>query len=83
MFCSFVQLDKTIPPLLEMKDDLKCPVTGQNEMKSDLKCLVAGQNEMTDETKDMREDTAVRNNVEWQARVEKDIRIIRSKLGIR
>jgi len=125
MFCSFVQLDKAIPLLLEMKDDLKCLVTGQNEMKDDLKCLVTGQNEMkddlkclvtgqnemkddlkclvigqnemkddlkclvtgqnevVDETKGLREDMAMRDNVEWQARVEKDIRIIKSKLGIR
>jgi len=69
MFCSFVQLDKAIPLLLEMKDDLKC--------------LVTGQNEVVDETKGLREDMAVRDNVEWQVRVEKDIRIIKSKLGIR
>jgi hypothetical protein len=68
MFCSFVQLDKAIPLLLEMKDDLKC--------------LVTGQNEVVDETKGLREDMAVRDNVEWQVRVQKDIRIIKSKLGI-
>ena len=39
-------MNKAIPLLLDMKDDLKCLVKGQSEMAGDIKTLVKGQNEM-------------------------------------
>jgi len=68
-FCTTVQMNKAIPLLLDMKDDLRS--------------LVDGQSEMVKEVRGLREDMAVKNDTEWQARMEKDIRIIKSKLGIR
>lgn len=68
-FCSTVQMNKAIPLLLDMKDELKT--------------LVRGQDETLDELRGLRDDMAARNNKEWQNRMEKDIRTIKSKLGIR
>ncbi len=68
-FCTTVQMSKAIPLLLDMKDGLKS--------------LVDGQSEIVNEVRGLREDIAVKNDTEWQARMEKDIRIIKSKLGIR
>jgi hypothetical protein len=50
MFCSFVQLDKAIPLLLDMRDDLK-------EMKGDIKAVRKTTDSTLDEIKGMREDT--------------------------
>ncbi|MDD1750282.1 MAG: acylphosphatase [Methanothrix sp.] len=47
MFCSFVQLDKAIPLLLEMRDDLK-------EMKVDIKAVRKTTDATLDEIKEMR-----------------------------
>jgi len=82
-FCSTVQMNKAIPLLLDMKDDLKSLVKGQNEMAGDVKSLVTGQDETLEEVRGLRDDMAARNNKEWQNRMEKDIRTIKSKLGIR
>jgi hypothetical protein len=49
MFCSFVQLDKAIPLLLDMRDDLK-------EMKGDMKAVRKITEATLEETKGMRED---------------------------
>lgn len=68
-FCTTVQMNKAIPLLLDMKEGLKS--------------MVDGQSEIVNEVRGLREDIAVQNDTEWQARMEKDIRIIKSKLGIR
>jgi len=52
-------------------------------MNGKMDTLVANQEETTAEIRGLRDDLAIRNNIEWQTRVEKDIRIIKSKLGIR
>lgn len=68
-FCTTVQMNKAIPLLLSMNEKMDA--------------MVGGQEETTAEIRGLRDDLAVRNNIEWQARVEKDIRVIKSKLGIR
>ena len=49
MFCTFVQLDKAIPLLLDMRDDLK-------EMKGDVKAVRKSTEATLEETKGLRED---------------------------
>ncbi len=88
-FCTTIQLDKAIPVLIDIRDDLK-------ELKGDMKgtrenakslvdgqrTLLEGQKETIDEIRGLRDDLAVHNNIEWQARIENDIRMIKSKIGI-
>ena len=50
MLCSFVQLDKAIPLLLDMRDDLK-------EMKSDIKAVRKTTEATLEETKAIRKTT--------------------------
>ncbi len=52
MYCSFVQLDKAIPLLLDMRDDMK-------EMKGDMKAVrknTEATPQILEETKGLRED---------------------------
>jgi acylphosphatase len=109
-FCTTIQLDKAIPVLLDMRDDLKELKGDVKELKGDmkelkddvkeLKCdmkgtrenvkslvdeqrtLLEGQKETINEIRGLRDDLAVHNNIEWQARIENDIRMIKSKIGI-
>jgi acylphosphatase len=69
IFCSFVQLDKAIPLLLDMRDDLK-------EMKSDMK----GVRKNTDAIPQVLEDLPgyATNFRQMQA----DIRSIKDRLGM-
>ena len=58
MLCSFVQLDKAIPLLLDMRDDLK-------EMKVDIKEMKGDIKEMKGDIKEMKVDIkAVRQNTD-------------------
>jgi acylphosphatase len=67
MFCSFVQLDKAIPLLLDMRDDLKAV---RNTTDSTLS-----------EIKGMRED--IRPGYAMQFRqMQADVRVIKDRLGI-
>ena len=68
-FCATVQMNKAIPFLLSMNDKMDA--------------IVHGQEDTTEEIRGLRDDLAIRNNIEWQKRMEKDIRIIKSKMGIR
>ena len=68
-FCATVQMNKAIPLLLSMNDKMDA--------------IVRGQEDTTEEIRGLRDDLAIRNNIEWQKRMEKDIRIIKSKMGIR
>ena len=68
-FCATVQMNKAIPLLLSMNDKMDA--------------IVHGQEDTTEEIRGLRDDLAIRNNIEWQKRMEKDIRIIKSKMGIR
>jgi acylphosphatase len=69
IFCSFVQLDKAIPLLLDMRDDL-------NEMKSDMKAV----RKNTDAIPQVLEDLPgyASNFRQMQA----DIRSIKERLGM-
>jgi acylphosphatase len=67
MICSFVQLDKAIPLLLGIQENTQA--------------LIDGQSETLEEIRGLRGDIV--GSREWQARVERDIKVIKSKLGIR
>jgi acylphosphatase len=73
MLCSFVQLDKAIPLLLGMDNKL-------GSMDSKIDSMVDIQQETVDEIRGLRNDLI--GSREWQLRVEKDIRVIKTKLGI-
>jgi len=75
-FCATVQMNKAIPLLLSMNDSLL-------SMNDKMDAIVCGQEDTTEEIRGLRDDLAIRNNIEWQKRMEKDIRIIKSKMGIR
>jgi len=82
-FCTTVQKNKAIPILLSMKETMGVMVDRQVETISEIEGLSEKQDVTISEIKGLRGDLAARNNIEWQARIEKDIRIIKSKLGIR
>jgi acylphosphatase len=75
-FCATVQMNKAIPLLLSMNDSLL-------SMNDKIDAIVCSQEDTTEEIRGLRDDLAIRNNIEWQKRMEKDIRIIKSKMGIR
>jgi acylphosphatase len=75
-FCATVQMNKAIPLLRSMNDSLL-------SMNDKIDAIVRGQEDTTEETRGLRDDLAIRNNIEWQKRMEKDIRIIKGKMGIR
>lgn len=116
-FCTTIQLDKAIPVLLDIRDDIKIMKGDMKDLRDDVKemkgdvkelkgdvkelkgdmkgtrenvkslvdgqmTLLEGQKETIDEIKGLRDDVAVHNNIEWQARIENDIRMIKSKIGI-
>jgi acylphosphatase len=56
MFCSFVQLDKAIPLLLDMRDDLKEMKGDMKEMKGDMKEMKGDMKEMKGDMKEMKGD---------------------------
>ena len=56
MFCSFVQLDKAIPLLLDMRDDLKEMKGDMKEIKGDVKAVRKSTEATLEETKGLRED---------------------------
>jgi len=67
MFCSFVQLDKAIPLLLDMRDDLKA---------------VRSTTDLTlDEIKGMREDIQPGYSMQFR-QVQSDVRAIKDRLGM-
>jgi acylphosphatase len=88
MLCSFVQLDKAIPLLLDMRDDLK-------EMKGDIKAVRKTTEVTLEETKGIRKttDTALeeikgmREDIQpgygmTLRQVQADIRAIKERLGM-
>ena len=74
MFCSFVQLDKAIPLLLDMRDDLK-------EMKGDIKAVRKTTDSTLDEIKGMREDIQPGYATQFR-QVQADVRAIKDRLGM-
>jgi hypothetical protein len=96
-FCATVQMNKAIPLLLSVNDNLLSmndKMDSMNDkmdsmnikmgsMNDKMDAIVHGQEDTTEEIRGLRDDLAIRNNIEWQKRMEKDIRIIKSKMGIR
>jgi acylphosphatase len=74
MFCSFVQLDKAIPLLQDMRDDLK-------EMKGDIKAVRKTTDSTLDEIKGMREDIQPGYATQFR-QVQADVRAIKDRLGM-
>ena len=81
MFCSFVQLDKAIPLLLDMKDDLKEMKCDLKEMKCDLKEMKCDMKEMKCDMKEMKCDMKeVRMNTEEIPQIREEIKGLRDDL---
>ena len=81
MFCSFVQLDKAIPLLLDMKDDLKEMKGDMKEMKGDMKAVRMN----TEEIPQIREEiNGLRDDLQpgYARQVREDIRDIKERLGM-
>ncbi|HQE88372.1 MAG TPA: hypothetical protein PLN19_08915, partial [Methanothrix sp.] len=55
----------------------------QDQTISEIRGLSGKQDQTISEIRGLRGDLAMRNNIEWQTRIEKDIRVIKSKLSIR
>ena len=88
MFCSFVQLDKAIPLLLDMRGDLKEMKVDIKEMKGDIKEIkgdIKAVRKTTDTTleeiKGLREDIQPGYGMGMQ-QVQADIRAIKERLGM-
>jgi len=74
MFCSFVQLDKAIPLLEDMRDDLK-------EMKGDMKAVRKTTDATLDEIKGLREDIQPGYSTHFR-QVQSDVKAIKERLGM-
>jgi acylphosphatase len=91
MLCSFVQLDKAIPLLLDMRDDLKAvrkntdmiPQMSEDikEMKVDMKAVRKTTDETLEEIKGLREDIQPGYGMSMR-QVQADIRAIKERLGM-
>ena len=75
MLCSFVQLDKAIPLLLDIRNDMKEMKGDIKEIKGDMKEMKGDMNEMKGDMKEMKSDVkAVRKTTEETLEEIKDIR---------
>ena len=81
MFCSFVQLDKAIPLLLDMRGDLKEMKDDMKEMKGDMKAVRKTTGATLDEIKGMREDIQPGYAMQFR-QMQADVRVIKDRLGI-
>jgi len=95
MFCSFVQLDKAIPLLLDMRDDIKEMKGDMKEMKTDIKEMKADLKEVKADTKAVRKTTdatleeikGMRQDIQPDygttlRQVQSDIRAIKKQIGM-
>ena len=71
MFCTFVQLDKAIPLLLDIRDDIKAVRKTTDETLSEIKAV----RKTTDKT--LSEIKAVRENTEMIPQISEDIKEVR------
>jgi hypothetical protein len=84
MFCSFVQLDKAIPLLLDMRDDLKAVRKNTDtipQISEDMKAVRKTTDATLDEIKGMREDIQPGYGMHFR-QVQADIRAIKERLGM-
>jgi acylphosphatase len=84
MFCSFVQLDKAIPLLLDMRDDLKAVRKNTDmipQMSEDLKAVRKTTDATLSEIKGMREDIQPGYAMQFR-QMQADVRVIKDRLGL-
>jgi hypothetical protein len=83
MFCSFVQLDKAIPLLLDMRDDLKavCKTDMIPQISEDIKAVRKTTGETLDEIKSVREDIQPGYAMQFR-QMQADVRAIKDRLGM-
>ena len=77
MFCSFVQLDKAIPLLLEIRDNTKATP----QILEEIKAVRKTGDETLSEIKGMREDIQPGYGMHFR-QVQADIRAIKERLGM-
>jgi len=95
MFCSFVQLDKAIPLLLDMRGDIKEMKGDIKEMKGDIKAVRKTTDETLEDIKAIRKTTGttleeikgLRGDIQpgyglSMQQVQADIRAIKERLGM-
>ena len=80
-FCATVQLNKAIPVLLDMRDDMKEMSGDMKEMKGDLKAVRKTGDETLSEIKGMREDIQPGYGMHFR-QVQSDVRAIKERLGM-
>lgn len=92
-----MQMLKAIPTLLEVRDNTRSLIEGQCDLRNDQRellngqrdiidgqsTLIEGQADVVDEIRELREDLARRDSSERLIRIEKDVRAIKSKIGLR
>lgn len=84
MFCSFVQLDKAIPLLLDMRDDLKAVRKNTDmipQISEDIKEVRKTTGATLDEIKGMREDIQPGYAMQFR-QMQADVRTIKDRLGM-
>lgn len=84
--CTALQLNKAIPVLLEIRDSQRVIVGGQDKIINGQKelagCINDLREDLVGEIQGLREDLVKRSDVRLM-RIEKDIKTIKSKIGIR
>ena len=81
MFCTFVQLDKAIPLLLDMRDDLKAVRKTTDSTLDEIKAVRKTTDATLDEIKGMREDIQPGYAMQFR-QVQSDVRAIKDRLGM-
>ena len=81
MFCTFVQLDKAIPLLLDMRDDLKAVRSNTDSTLDEIKAVRKTTDATLDEIKGMREDIQPGYAMQFR-QVQSDVRAIKDRLGM-
>lgn len=84
MFCSFVQLDKAIPLLLDMRDDIKAVRKSTDmipQMSEDIKAIRKTTDTTLEEIRGLRGDIQPGYGMSMQ-QVQADIRAIKERLGM-
>jgi len=84
MLFSFVQLDKAIPLLLDMRDDLKAVRKNTDmipQISEDIKAVRKTTDATLDEIKGMREDIQPGYAMQFR-QMQADVRVIKDRLGI-
>jgi len=81
MFCTFVQLDKAMPLLLDMRDDLKAVRSTTDLTLDEIKAVRKTTDSTLDEIKGMREDIQPGYAIQFR-QMQSDVRAIKDRLGM-